>query len=618
MSKQLSIVVLLSVFWLVGCAAHERDGDRAAALGDWKTALREYRAALSNEPESPKLKEKYQQARHEAALSAFRHAQSCAAMQDWNCALTEADSALQIDDGNTEIATFRASAALSLARAHLQAAREATERGDFQRAFERLERATVVSKQPEILQEAGLVKQELAGRAEAEAERLHQAKAYPRALEVLKVLVAVDSTKQPTLEAIQREYDEYLTAEYERLAQEGDTSLGAHDWATARDRYAAALQLKHGGRAESLLRYTEATAAGEAALSRRDFAAATRAYQAALKTGEDRDGYASRQWEAVVIRPYAVRVRAVLAKPMRPDGRPWVGPPNKFMTKVVSLAVGGAATYTFGPLAGKVGKDLAKAYMEIPPENRPNLRVRATLPDDSMLLTPSKNGLYVVYDSEFVIATNHFDERRLSFHVVHEGSTVDDVGVIDVNLKDLVANRDAALSNQSIELLQLSAEPAPDKADGMFSEMRPPRDSENGAAADSLPSPTSKGFRLKAVRVGIRRGDYKDELGLDGAPDPYVEILQHGKVIYRSPKVQDAYDASWEPRSVSVYVEGSEQLTVRAWDADATEDDLAFAYEVPAKALARGLFQASTPKGSYIRLEFEPKRGPGLDVASAR
>src|SRR5690349_17667146 len=105
---RLGLAVLLFIP-LVACVAHEKNGDRAVALGDWKTAVAEYGAALSKDPETPGLKEKYDRARREAGTSTFKRAQACAAAGDWLCAVSEADYVLSLDPGNSEVSVFRAS-----------------------------------------------------------------------------------------------------------------------------------------------------------------------------------------------------------------------------------------------------------------------------------------------------------------------------------------------------------------------------------------------------------------------------------------------------------------------------------------------------------------------------
>src|SRR5688500_13772172 len=92
-----AVLGLMAAVLLVACAGHEKAGDRAAALGDWKNAYTAYRHALANDPESPELKAKYDQAREQALQDAQKRAQTCAQVEDWSCALAESDFALSVD-----------------------------------------------------------------------------------------------------------------------------------------------------------------------------------------------------------------------------------------------------------------------------------------------------------------------------------------------------------------------------------------------------------------------------------------------------------------------------------------------------------------------------------------
>ena len=108
--------------------------------------------------------------------------------------------------------------------------------------------------------------------------------------------------------------------------------------------------------------------------------------------------------------------------------------------------------------------------------------------------------------------------------------------------------------------------------------------------------------------AGVSVGDYQNELGMDGAPDPYVEIEQGGRTIYRSPALQGESRMDWGLKAVNLFVEPGENLVVRVWDSDASSDDLVLATNLPAQALRMGSFQTRTPAGSFVHLRFEPRR----------
>ncbi len=597
--------VLLAALVVTACVAHEKVGDQAAAVGDWKTALNEYGEALSKEPDSPQLKEKFEHAKREAIDDAYKKAQACATAGDWGCAVGEADFALQVDSGNQEIAAFRATAARSLALQQISQSHDLAMKGDFRAALQLIERSQALSSDATVAQEAANARTGLAAMADAEAERLRQSKSYPQAVEALTVAVSIDSSKRGKLEALQREYDAFRAAEYERLAQEGDQALARRDWAGAEASYVAALKMNPGGRAEPLARYAGGVGAAEAALARRDYLTAANAYRQAIASGQDTSGYAAGQLELVEVRPYTVRIRSVLARPMRPDGRPWVGDMNPYMGRLLNMFTGDS----MDSRGRGVSRRLIEAAMSLPPENRPNLSVRVTLPDGTLLSTPSVNGLYVAYDSEFVVATNSFDERKLSLRVVHQnGPLVEDVGIVEFPLGEIVRRHEAHLNGQSVAALDLAIEPAMNRPDGMFANMFPLTDGSNLAQDYSMPTPRSSGYRLRGVRALVPAQALAARQPNRGAGKLVVEIVQGGRVVYHSPQLDNVYEAQWGVSNVNLFVQPGEQLRVLIWDMAPSQRDLMLDAMLPAEQLTQGIATVSSANGISASLNLEARQ----------
>jgi tetratricopeptide (TPR) repeat protein len=605
MKKRLALSFVAAVL-IMACAAHEKAGDQAAALGDWKGAYAQYSAALAKDPESPELQAKYQNARQQAIADAYRKAQACAAASDWSCAVGEADYALEVDSGNAEIAAFRANAARSLALARISQSHGEATQGRFRVAFDMIESAKALSNDASVAQEAERARAGLASMADAESDRLRQRKAYREAVEALSVAAAIDPSKKGKLDVAQREYDAWLTAEYERYAREGDQALARKDWVAAEAGYVSALKMRPGGRAEPLSRYAGGVAAAEAALARRDYASATQGYRQAVDSGQDTSGYATSQLQLVEVRPYTVKVRSVLARPMRPDGRPWAGRINPSLTRLMYLFT----NEFLDPRGRDTSRKLMDAAMAVPPENRPNLSVRVSLPDGTVLTTPAQTGLYVAYESEFVVATNSFDERKLSLRVVHGDGNgwSEDVGVVEFPLGEIVRRRDAQLSDQSVHRLQLSIEPAtPGKADGMFANMFPMSDGSNLAQDFSSPTPASAGFRLRSVWAVVPAQALMAEPD-EGAGELVVEIVQRGRVVYRSPQLDNLYEAQWAANNVTLYVEQGEQLRVLVWDIDPNDRDLLVDATITAESLFQGSANVASSSGASARIQVEPRQ----------
>ena len=235
------LALLASCLLLGACTAHEKSGDRAAAVGDWKGAYVAYRQALADEPDQAGLKEKYAQARTQALASAQTRAQSCAQVNDWSCALGEADFALGIDGGSAELVAFRAHAAAQAALQRLEAAESASVRGQFPEALAELQRAEQLSPAPEVRTRADAVRAGFVSRGRERAEGMRREGNLAGASSLASLVAGVDGAHAGWAQQLAAEYEQYTLAEYERLAREGDEARHHQDWARAQERYEAAL-----------------------------------------------------------------------------------------------------------------------------------------------------------------------------------------------------------------------------------------------------------------------------------------------------------------------------------------------------------------------------------------
>ena len=462
--KRLVLGVLVSSMLLAACTAHEKSGDRAAAVGDWKSAYVSYRQALADEPEQAGLKEKYERARTQAMQASQARAQSCAQVADWGCALTEADFALGIEPGNAEIASFRANAATQSALARLETAEQASVRGQLPEAVAELQRAEQLSPAPEVKARAQAVRAGIVSRGREQAEGLRQQGNLQAASSLASVVAGLDATHAPWAQQLAYEYEQYTLAESERLTQQGDAARRHHDWVGARERYEAALALRQGGRAAPALEYVKRVEKAEGRLAARDWAGAAQAYEFALRTGQD-DGYARSQLERVEPRPYRVALRSVLVSPTRPDGYPWVGSPSPEFSRLSKRIVQLAGNRNTSGLV----KDLA---MSIPAQNRPALRVEALLPEGLRLTTPARQGVYTAFDSELVAFANAYDERNITFRVLAAGPNGDQlVGSVDVPLKELAGHGSLKLESRGVLVFNLATSRGDGRKAGSYVDM---------------------------------------------------------------------------------------------------------------------------------------------------
>jgi tetratricopeptide (TPR) repeat protein len=598
--------ILLSVL-VLACAAHEKAGDRAAALGDWKTAEREYAAALGGDPSSPEKRAKYQQARAQAISSSTAKAQACAVSQDWECAFAESDYALRLDPGSASLAAFRADAARNVGAQRVARAQEAAQRGDFRGAFELLASARAVTNDPGVLGAAKRVEPFVVRGATTEAYRLRDAQQFPEAIALLELGANADPSLRPAVAQVRAEYDRWLEAQYERAAAEGDVLLASRRWAEAQARYEEALRFRKGGRAETLARYARDMVAGEQGIQARDFGRAQASYEDAVRTGMDRDGAAADELERVKVRPVAIRVRSVAVKPIRPDGQPWAGQRNRGFERLLGVLATAA-------LDGRgVNARVLEAWDALPVENRPSLLVMVDLPDGRRVATPARQAIHARLDASFVVATNAYDDRTLTFRVAHrDGPRLVELGAMSLPIAALVERGDAALADGSVVELRLDLD-ATRLPEGAFVGFEPVPDPTNAATAWSVPGPATRAFRIVAVDATAQALDLPTRTPADGPPDLYVEILQRGAVVYRSPILAKRAAASWSPAAAYLFVAPDEQLTIRLWDQRASgQPEAVITQAVPGRTLESGAIDAQSPRGSRVRVRLEPRQvGPG-------
>ncbi|HET7754050.1 MAG TPA: hypothetical protein VFK85_09075 [Anaeromyxobacteraceae bacterium] len=464
--------LLLALALLAACASHHKAGDRAGAVGDWKTAEREYAQALRDDPGSAEIKAKYQSARDQALAGAVGRARACAAGEDWECAFAEADYAAALDSTNAELAVFRRDAGRSLGTVRVRKAEDASRRREYGAGLTLLAQARAVTDDAKVAAEARRLQPALVRGAVESAEKLQGAGEFPQAIELLALAADADGSVRPRLEAVRAEYGRRLDAEYERRAAEGDALLAQGRYGDAQAAFEAALQARSGGRAAPLARYCAEMRAGQAAAQSRQWDRAAKAYQAAARLGVADGGQAAQDLERVQMRPYAIRLRSVLVRPSRPDGRPWVGERSRVFDAVM---IAGQSISATGVGAGegralKMALDVANA---VPAENRPTLVARVDAPGVPGLATPPRRALHATLDATVTVLANHYDERPLSIRVVHDaGGVAQDVGTVAVPLGELVSRRSVILSDRSILRLELDAVPT-DAAAGTSSGFGP-------------------------------------------------------------------------------------------------------------------------------------------------
>jgi tetratricopeptide (TPR) repeat protein len=460
------LFVVLAVT-LSACMAHDKSGDRAAAVGDWKAAYTEYRQALADEPNDPKMKEKYERARAEALRASTAAARGCLARRDWGCAVGEADFVLSIEPGNTELSEVRRNAGRELALAEVERARAQVAQGQLRQADATIRNAQRLSNDPKVQQSLSQVSGALVTAAVADADRRRAVRQFPEALAVLQLALPYEPALRDRIEGVKQEQAAFLRAEHDRFMAEGEQLLGRNAWGEAAARFNAAQAAMPDDRARAAEQYARLAMGADAAVERGDWPAATRGYQEMVELRVERNGYAAAQLGRVTVRPWAVRIRSVLVSPLRPDGVPWVGPPRKAVVRIASELARLAGAPPNAPFLMMLN--------QVPRENQPTVVVEVTAPGAQPLLTAPHRGLYTSLASMVVVGANAFERRRVSFRVLHAepGGVVEDMGLVEVPIGELVARGRATLQSETVAALELSVEPADGVPLGSFNDLTP-------------------------------------------------------------------------------------------------------------------------------------------------
>jgi tetratricopeptide (TPR) repeat protein len=457
----LKLAPILALAFLSACVAHDKQGDKYAAVGDWKNAYANYRVAISKKPDDPVLKQKFEDARARALADASARANDCASQRQWECALQESDFVLQLDPSRADIQQVRVRAATEVALARLAQVQAEVVAGRLQQAAALIQQARELSNDPAVEAEASRATQVYSSGVADESDKLRAARRYPEAIALLQTGASIDPGLRSRLDAASREYEGWKSAEHDRFMAEGEGHLSAGRWVEAQQSFKAAQQMRGDERARGLEQYARLMSAGDEAVKRTDWNAATNAYRDAAALRVDR-GYADELAAKVAVKPYAVSLKTVVVTPLRPNRTPWVGASERRLDRIQEVLARGWSD----PLNGRV----LLALNEAPPGNRPELVVEVTLPDGTRLLTNPERAIYTTPRAVFVIAANGFDQRKVVFRVFHRlpGGQSEDIGYADATLGQLVSKRTLVLQDRAVGALELVVDPAEGSRVGSF------------------------------------------------------------------------------------------------------------------------------------------------------
>ena len=593
MLRSRHLAAALAFTLALACASAEKAGDKAAATGDWKAAEAQYAAALQKDPGKKDLQAKYAQAKAAALDQARRHANACWGARDVECAFAESDYVVNLDPGDAAMTAMRAAASREAALLRIQNAGRASAAGDHRGALNLLVSARQASQDPAVTGALSAASPGVVAGATGEANRLRGLAQYPAAIELLNLASQVDPSVRGQLQAVQVEYERWKDAEAERLAVAGDQALSQGRYADAETIYKQAVALRPQSRAAPLSRYSGAMARGLAAAQRRDFVQAERGFAEAAQMNLDR-GEAAAQLERVKLRPYAIVLRSVLVKPVRPDGWPWAGARGD-VDRLIAIVAGRNG------INANLALEIAR---RLPAQNQPNLAVTISLPDGRAVQAGPRRGAYQLLDGSFTVLSNGFDDRVVTLRVSHDDGVGPPVeaGTVNVRIADLVSNREARLTTNALLELRVEAVPS-DQPEGAVDRLQVIADRDNLSRDWSQPEQGSRALQVASAEL-------QAPPGMPGAL--FLEVEQRGRVVWRSSPVPGP-SARLTPRAVYLFVRPDEQVLVKVWAGEGPAARMVMSGPVTGRQLESGTARVNGIAGGGATLHLNPRRsGPGV------
>ena len=156
--------------------------------------------------------------------------------------------------------------------------------------------------------------------------------------------------------------------------------------------------------------------AGSKLTAQDSFDAAANAYTQAIALGTDLREVAKDRRDAVMIRPYDIRVSELIINGADPNGKPWVKPKDN---TAIALFAGFAADYlTGGAISFLAAQQAVKSYADrLPPELTPNVYVQFQLPDGQKFPTDAVKSLASAPEKYLTLSGNHFIQQAVTITV---------------------------------------------------------------------------------------------------------------------------------------------------------------------------------------------------------
>ncbi|MGE3851288.1 MAG: hypothetical protein AB7K09_06075 [Planctomycetota bacterium] len=502
-------VVLALAFALVACGGvdYVKQGDAAAATGDWRAAESNYRMALSQQPSDQILQGKHSDALNHALDDARTRAHGMQSSGDVEAALKEVEYALTLAPGDAELVQMRTTLAKDVAQNKLISARGAADAGRFdeadklvneardltsdsevvaqvnelglyiglQRARKDLADATTAANKADYVEAARLIRRamesttdaptlsaadfqlhNLADPAADEVMRLVGAGEKAKAIPLAELAAELDPTKYKSLlDGLRTVHAQEEQAEFARLNGLAQTELSMFNWAKAKELLTDALTHGDSEKANAQLDYATHCMAAKEASAAKNWSTAQTELTAAIATGQDTASWAKMELDRVGLKIWRVSFRHLLVSPVKADGSAWTGPENASLKKSADALKANAAKLQPNTPSPAAIDAIDKEAKRVPGANRPDLQVRITLPDGRVVAPEA--GIDPVWNpnlnSWFDVSTNQMDERKVTIDVQikpAEGEEGTSVGMVSVMLKDLLTNGAALASGGAV------------------------------------------------------------------------------------------------------------------------------------------------------------------------
>lgn len=226
---QLSLAVSVSLF-VCGCFHdYVKDGDYAAATGDWKKSVEAYGKALKEDPSNKEIQDRYTRSKQRAIEQAMAIAKRCKAEADYVCAGSESAYVLKLEPIHAEAASIKKEAKSKVCVMLVDKAKQDSDGGKYIDAAKKIAFIRKKCENAEVLAKANDVATEMAEPAveyvdymvkqEPPSDLMQRLKQYEEWLALLYVVIMFKSDRYSLVSLVRSRRDQ-TKAEINRRRKE--------------------------------------------------------------------------------------------------------------------------------------------------------------------------------------------------------------------------------------------------------------------------------------------------------------------------------------------------------------------------------------------------------------